>query len=318
MKTTTITTLTLFSAAFSLSLGAIPVMRSEGINKLRDEIQKGAFLHHRTGLLDGAPDLFNPGTTDNKFPVDFDNPELPSASQERWGGQGTLNEYEVVIDSSIQSLKTKLTKEWSGSGLIPKVNEGEGLITFSLPVDSSSIHNSVDTSQLEALKAIALKEGNVRFKSFKGRLEYENLEVGYINSRISSVRVRYRRIFKGGIVRGDMSYAYVVINSTGITSELRVKWPKFREVGASFKSISLEDATNKAERQLGEISAISNGKETLYPLKAKLTGMSFAWQSLENNGKILLTPTLSFSGVVDYEGNQIKEPFIDIPLGNKY
>ena len=87
---------------------------------------------------------------------------------------------------------------------------------------------------------------------------------------------------------------------------------------ASFQSISLEDATNKAEKQLGEISAISNGKETLYPLKAKVTGMSFAWQSLENNGRILLTPTLSFSAEVDYEGGQIMEPFIDISLGNKY
>lgn len=310
----------LLLGALTAARAEIPVAAAERIGAFKGKVQRGEINGHRTGHLTepGKHRLFEPGLKAARFPDGFDEPDETPAAMDRWKGYGSLEEYEIATDGSIHEVKDMLSREWSDLGWEPRVDEADHEVAFSAPVDSSALHNTVEATELESLKAKAFQEAARKFKAFKGRIEFENVEVGYVNGAISNVRLRFRRLFKGGIVRHDVSFAYLVLDASGKVRELRVRWPKFSKIPGGFPSRSLEETIEDATGRLAEIPEIANSKETLGPLKARLEGMAFAWAAVELDGKRILTPGVSFATQVEYEGGRTMRPFIDVPLGRKY
>lgn len=152
--------------------------------------------------------------------------------------------------------------------------------------------------------------------------EYQTEEIDYEsvegNKYITSLSLRLRRIFKGGVITRNFSYIYVKVDGWGNLSEIKICWPVFVENSLieSRKMISTKSVLSKA-RDISENMPkfkFNDGKEGIVKT-VNLIDVACAWApqngDYENN---ILVPSMSFIQNIVFKDGYSFHKYLEIPI----
>ncbi|HSW60543.1 MAG TPA: hypothetical protein VLJ60_07060, partial [bacterium] len=130
--------------------------------------------------------------------------------------------------------------------------------------------------------------------------------------------VRFRRIFNGGIVRGNISKISIKLDPDGSLRNMRIEWPEFQEVADSLDLMSFEENLSIL------VTGLSSDKGTHVVLSSTATleidgyeidGAAKAWLPVEKDGEILIIPGMSYKLNVFVTGDEpVLTKIVDYPL----
>jgi hypothetical protein len=147
---------------------------------------------------------------------------------------------------------------------------------------------------------------------FPGTWEYEANRIDWTGGKASGLHVRFRRVFQGGILRGNLAYAVLIFDHRGKVTGTRFKSPTLTPITTSGEKVPLAEAMARAHRKL-EKSEDKVRTDSLYPVSAKTKSVARAWQEVGG----VLTPCYSFQTETTFkDGTSITE-FLDEPLFRK-
>ena len=164
-------------------------------------------------------------------------------------------------------------------------------------------------------------------------LEFHNISTEYVNDSLTSYTLRYRRIFHGGIICGNVSYVDLFISNTGVLTRIDIKWPQLIRKEATLskdgtvgnkKVISLIESAAQIEgalqAQFSHIKKIAGENSTDVNAQiGEIKGVSFAWKKVEGeNGQFILTPCYSYLSEIKYDDSHVESIILDVPVYSEY
>ncbi|MDB5102622.1 MAG: hypothetical protein JWP91_311 [Fibrobacteres bacterium] len=302
----------------SLCLAAIPVTVDQNVTAMVEDFKKGSGNIHKSSLKAKAQAYGSLGTA-----IQSPNEMGTVASMADWNGRKCLV-FALEHDSStyaqlsrkfrnrIKSLSDKKEKI-SEDELVIQDEKQDTLDNLLPPPTDTQFDFLADLDRYKAIAEQALVDMN-------GAVEFDNHEITYVNGCQSTLDLRYRRIFRGGLVRGNASFVYLRMNHDGKIIKVRAKWPVFKAnpaVSALYSGRakrSLDEVVSEARSYVENIPDISNSTAQRRPVKGSLDGLALAWILDTQNGKILITPGFSFISKVEYEGGVVFNPYQDVSL----
>ena len=75
----------------------------------------------------------------------------------------------------------------------------------------------------------------------------------YGQEKINKIRLRFRRIFNGGIVLRNISYVYLILDGKGDPISLEIKWPRFELVSEETECKPVSKGFNEAVEYFEEL-----------------------------------------------------------------
>jgi hypothetical protein len=300
------------SAEVQVSLGA-------KVLEYRADFESGRIPHHRSGLAkDASGPLFDETDPIIPFASALDNPEDPRFSSRLWRSSA-MEEYEISHGDG-EEIKGLLQAELKRSGLTEYGFRAEDDVSeFSAPLDSADMVPSTGPSLPEAdLVKAAAKLAKKHLKAFKGRIEFDNTEFGYMNGKVVNARLRYRRLFKNAILLKDMSYVYVKVDGRGTLKGIKVKWPGFNKVAGSEPAVELSKVMDRAVSEYANLPDARQGEKTHRPKRATVMGMAAGWLPIVDGEKTRITPCYAFAADVQFDSDLTEPTFIEVPLLEKY
>jgi hypothetical protein len=152
-----------------------------------------------------------------------------------------------------------------------------------------------------------------QFLPLKGNIEYCNSEEIAFNDTLLMTTLRYRRIFNGGIVLGNISYVDVTFSPDGELIGIEAKWPTFEKV----RDDSIVDVLQALDAAQTVFSKSSGGildSIPVEPISVNIEGVANAWNfKKDKDGTTMLTPCLSVIGKVTFTNGKSVPKFIQIP-----
>ncbi len=290
-----------------------------------DKFEKRSTNEHRCGLIHGKDMTFDKSDDGSGLIKESwcseDGKKASNVWRSDYAGSYVISDYQM----DAQMLEF-LRKNMAKSGLtIEKYTSGDSTYHFQAPkkeLDVSKLpHSSMD--ELKETARLAVKK---HLKAFKGKIEYDNYElttVDFNNSKkVSSLSIRFRRIFNGGIILRDASYVYLVLNGLGELEEIKIKWPTLVPSNESIRTIPLKNGLNQAVQYYEKLpQATSNN--TKFPVvnvkDVEITSAALGWLPHPNeDGTDMLLPVYSFIGKVALDNNDTCYKLIEIPIFEGY
>src|SRR5690606_37527437 len=119
-------------------------------------------------------------------------PEDLKTAARKWRGSEPIYEYEVISHGSGMEIQNLLANDWKGLGMAWRQEDSGRVAGLAAPFDPTSLHFASPPLPLETLKEKGAELVSEHLNPLKGRIEFENIEVGYMNGEVASVRFRFR------------------------------------------------------------------------------------------------------------------------------
>lgn len=291
--------LILMLAACSLSYARPPtkVDFSEDVKRFKVEKKEGKGHVHRSGQYKKDQSLFDV-TGFEHFPVGYEEDSIPSNAEE-------AGVYKVVIDDAVAGIGDIVKKDKSNSDLTIRKLAGNGdVIVLSVTDDRHVLPKS--TLEVDSLVEIAKQLAKSRLKAFRNKIEYESRDITYANGKLFEIEVRFRRLFKGMVVRKSLSFVYIKLGADGDVRSIEIKWPKFVRLKNSNRP-NVDIAFGKAEKYFENAPIIRSSERTDTPLKVTVKGVASSWVPSQDG--LSIQQGYSFLGEVEYDNGE-PAPFI--------
>jgi hypothetical protein len=164
--------------------------------------------------------------------------------------------------------------------------------------------------------------------SLKKHCEYDTYSILNKNDTMYNIIVRYRRIFKSGIVRNNASSVNIQADFAGNIVTTFIVWPKFVKVsGLQDTSLAVKLDVGVIGSVMAILQSVNTNLQTQFVqglTKTKLahgeiSGVSLGWfNSNVDPIREILTPCYSFSTNVTYSDSSLGQKTIDVPVLKKY
>lgn len=185
-------------------------------------------------------------------------------------------------------------------------------------------HNTDDLLSMEQLKGKGVSALRRHLKQFSGSLEYQTHEVSYeaINGKkvITEFRLRFARVFQGGFVFRNISYAYIVMDGRGKLKRIRIKWPTFEGLESPVGEVLTEqNALSRA------IEFCQKGKhvkpwrlEDDHVVNTTVGSVARGWLPRVVGQDLRISPALSFATETETANGHKLRRFVNVPLPLEY
>ncbi|HEX3019996.1 MAG TPA: hypothetical protein VHP36_06825 [Chitinispirillaceae bacterium] len=290
-----------------------------------DSFEKRSTNGHRSGLIHGE---------DMTFDKSYDKSDLIKENwcsesgnnisnvwRSNYAGSYVISNYQM----DPQMLKF-LQKKMAKSGLtVEKYTSGDFTYHFQAPKKELNI-SKLPYSGIDELKETVRSAVKKHLKAFEGKIEYDNYEltsVDFANSKkVTSLGIRFRRIFNGGIILRDASYIYLVLNGMGELKEISIKWPTLVPANETIRTIPFKKGMDQAVQYYNNLpQATSNNVE--HPIvnvkDVEITSAALGWLPHPNeDGVETLLPVYSFIGKVALDNNDTCYRLFEVPIFEGY
>ena len=300
----------------------INVTINERVNRFISRVQNYGDSIHRSGLMETKEGLFNNLPSDQEFSNmtnERDRSERPFLKPR--GAAGATDEYRVLYAESRPLMERFIGNRFHDKKYTLTYDDyfHEYKIAFKNETASAGQALSIEDLRKESDKYV-----RTVLPFLKDKIEFDNNRIDYQNEKIQSALFLYRRIFKGGIVKLEVSKVEIVLNAQGTLQAITIKWPFFKKAEdvPSSETVGTYEGNNAAVREVLNRHSIATKwgtQDTLHATGAEIIGMAFGWFPAEmKDGTILLTPSYSYSAKVKYRDNVELNPLIDVPMLKKY
>lgn len=267
----------------------------------------------RSGLLsdESTANRFTPGNANEQI---FIEAGFDIAEQNKVWENGNYEEYLIDYSNVEHVIKKYLKKKSSNLYVTFDTLSKEYRI---VPKEKTNFLQSLGNKEL---LSVADSIFNTIFPSIKQLCEFDVYSLSYQNNSVYDMTVRYRRIFKHGIVRYNASSVNVQIDSAGNLIEIFIVWPKFTKISTATENKTVKLSNNVISLLVSEINnGESNDENVTNSLtKAEILGVSFGWFPSDIDGLAKLTPCYSFSTRLSFNDQQKIVKIFDIPVLTKY
>ncbi len=317
----------LFTLFFSLAVYAddFPIEIDSNVVHFVSKHKESGFKNHRSSLQNSEEaNISNVSVKVPGFIADLeDEPGLSKCSSSKWKNgfdseflvkfEDPTNEFEELIKSSL--------KPYGIDTFRYSMNDNEFYLErkdfiYNKMGVLDIVGETLDTNDLLKIANHIVDKIGI----FKGRLEFSNFECGYLNENLHVVNIRYRRLFRNGIVLDNVSYFYLKLDATGKLISASGKWPRFIPLAAASEAIDMNtgvELTKKWYRGNFSKVTIKNAEDTP-PIKAKIEGIALGWKCLESEKEIIISPHYAFkTDVTLKDGNKLPH-FFYCPRLKKY
>ncbi|MDB5047219.1 MAG: hypothetical protein JWO30_290 [Fibrobacteres bacterium] len=303
--------------AFISGFAGIPVDINGNVSAMIKDYANGVGYTHKSGLKSGV--VSYPSTNHG---IECPN-ELNTASAiTEWNGK-KFKPFLLVHDSALYGTMAKVFKKkvLSLSNIGEKISDEEMLIQDGRKDSLSYFIAAPGDPGFDFLKNFAYYKGIAEqaVSDMSSALEYDNYEITLQDGAQTRLDIRFRRIFRGGIVRGNASFLYVGLEQDGRIYKIRAKWPEFIEDGSAERAYAqrprrtVNEILSEARSRVENIPDISNNSESIFhPQKGIIESMALAWIPQEESGRMIIKPGFSFISKVDYEGGVVMNPYQDV------
>lgn len=290
--------------------------------------------HHRSGVIDAEESTLL---------------EVIREKSKPWKS-GDFFEYEGVVDlQTVSDIQDGVKASKSAHSYHSKIDDTRGVLRIERSLNENDRMKKYKLNQISPFVDydILLKRDNplpneyidqkmikkvtsqyLREISFKyiAELEINSLYTNYVKNEfgdkdIVTIGVRYRRLFEGGLIRGNLSYVDIIIDAeTGEVNEAEIKWMNFVKKKKSKKAI--EDPKSSLEKlqfaidALPEAFVLEEGDNIKHHVeKIDVNGVARAWKLSEaEDEKISITPVYSYLLDIGYGNGARTIQIIDVPI----
>ncbi len=314
----------LFAITVLLSSTLFAQQMSNSTNTFVSNFYKGKSVKHRSGVVKEI----------SKFNTLHNDLTIPDIIE----SEGDDDETNIWHAKKMKVFNAKYSLK--KNRLLKKFIKNNSEYPFNISYDNES-HIFTLTAQTPITeRAVAFDENDALSKSndiinnylpfIKNKIEFETFafeEMAHMteenvsgqneNSEVIEYGVRYRRIFKGGIVRKNLSFVELWYTADGTLKKIEFRWPQFK-AKKKFKAITINEAWLQAIEKLNDLC--DNNMELV--ANSIFKGVALAWVPLKD-GEIKgkrskVIPSFSFRVEIPaYEENAKEVIFIDIPAIRK-
>jgi hypothetical protein len=295
----------------TVSLFAKDVLVDEKVQNFINDINATEDLYHRSGLANDKKDT------------------LSSQARKSWNNSLQYN-YKVIHSGGVvEKIKDEL---FSGNNLDNKnfivklfSNKSTLLVekkssprpTDIMDEEYFSKENYIDMSK-SYLPGINDLEGSVELEN----VAYETSKCDdcddqfYRQERISGIYVRFRRIFEGGIVGGNISKILIKMDPDGSLRKLKIEWPEFQKINKEENSMSFENNISYVINELStnENAHVVSNMTSLSINSYEINGAAKAWIPIRNDNEIIITPAVSYMLNVFLSDDSVVKKIVNYPL----
>ncbi len=311
---------------FTFGMTKIPVDFDMNVSTMLGEIKAAKLSVHRSGLENKH--LLYP-LQDGPFRTGNEKGSLESMND--WNASKCVP-FKAVFDPAltgriVKSLIPKLRSygkfeekaSWDGKETsISRKDAGDSLSPYiKIPLDA----NFDFLKNIEQYKNLAEQV----LSEFQGQIEYDNYEIHYLNGAQVDLTVRYRRIFRGGVLRGNVSYASVSFDVAATVISVQVKWPTFisdqdtNRVYANKKKRDFDEIQASVQDYIANVPAISNGVlesgsskgSVKNPQKGLVESLTLSWIPSGAEDSSWIIPGFTFVLAISYDDNIKIYPYFD-------
>lgn len=118
----------------------------------------------------------------------------------------------------------------------------------------------------------------------------------YKEKQVSGIYIRLRRVFEGGVVRGNLSKVLIKLDPDGSLRKLKIKWPEFQKIDKEENAVSFENNMSLLMNDLsaGEDAHVISAMTSIPIEKYEVNGAAKAWVPFVKDGKTYITPAISY------------------------
>ncbi len=250
----------------------------------------------------------------------FDEEEHAGRAK-RWNSNSSW-EFELVPgppSARIQELlRRRLSRQGFGSERYDSAT-GEWILSTGKAPEAGSMTE-------DAIVAKGLEVARRSLRGFGAQLQYRNSEVQTVTfagkASVEFAKLRFARLFHGGIVTGNASYAYLTLDGNGVPTEFRIKWPGLRAFRESQGTVPMAEALEFLQSVLdttSSVHALGDESNTSKVLASNISGAALSWHTAETEtGGQLLSPAYSFQVRLGLESGDSTSRVVDIPQQRRY
>ena len=288
--------------------------------------KNGITTGHRSGITSLQIKKLKEPETDNCISDSIDKPGLDLTKWKNKEDKEYAIQNEELKTSIINKLKDQLL---SYGNFSYSFSPSDGRFEFNrndLKMKDDGTFEFLG-NKLDSLNLLTIADDIlINLKIFNGHVEFGNTIKGILNGEIYQLTARYRRIFRGGIVLGDVSYLSVQLSSTGELISISGRWPKFVSNGKDEEAIDIEEgldlATEFYQTDFNGTKAVVDD-EQIEPTGARLVGIALAWQPMRldttsSAPPSLLTPCYATRANVTLKNGDVAPHFFSFPRLSKY
>jgi hypothetical protein len=305
--------------ASSLAMSAVPLKIQESVDMFMTNLTNGALHGHKSGLvkknLEYAP-LGKAIVGANELNPEAAMPEWKRLSNPIFVSKpdsGALLALGSLVSARIGSLQKKQVRIF-----------GDEVVINDDHADSMNTIQPAPAEGFDFKQNLAFYQGisDSVLNDMKGAVELDNFEISFLDDRQVSIGMRYRRIFRGGVVRGNNAFVYVDLDRSGKVHRVRAKWPTMEKVSGEQANLfqkrirrEIKDVYVTAQDYFASVPIRPNKPEKApKAVRATLDGSAFAWIPEEMGQVTLIKPGVSFIGSVEFEDGTVVHPYADVPL----
>ncbi len=281
---------------------------------------------HRSGLVTASDDLFD-GVTVTATLQDVDavtrlDAEVKERTVTSWEA-GVLPLYAMEYTLTQSALESVIAEQAPLFDYLITFSERQNLFTFTGVSPGGDTVSAFDT-EASLRKANALLKTKLPF--LKGKVEFQSeliekeetlpiigIDTAQKVETVLGYGVRYRRVFRGGILKRNLSFVEVWFHPNGALNKIEMRWPTFNS-STPKQIITLNESWLSLQFRLADY--LGNDMEKLSNVMVK--GVSLAWTPSKNevdgsfNGSI--EPCYSFRlSVPRIDNDMLEELVYDIP-----
>jgi hypothetical protein len=316
------TMISIILLSFAINAGNVPTKFTNDVEKYIENLSIKSTLPYRSGLLNSSTTQ-NDNAIINSPAILFLNDDIATFEKVNRNLPETY-EYEIQ-DKTYDNTFIELFKPFTVFAKLPNqyFDSVAGMLVF-IPkgdtiLDIASRYHINSAKSKEMLESIAQRTVDLYFTPFAGRIEFDRTDITRQNgSDILGIDVWFRRIFRNGIVLDNASSIILSLNGDGEITSLRVRWPKYVKINVfneiqSYpfcKNVALDIISKKADN-IGD-----NSQGTFSNIS--INGVARAWHPININGKIILSPCLSFQSDFSTTLGDHLTRFLSVPVLKKY
>lgn len=142
----------------------------------------------------------------------------------------------------------------------------------------------------------------------------------YRQEQISGIYIRLRRVFEGGLVRGDTSKILIKLDPDGSLRKLKIKWPEFQKIEKDEAPATFDENIFHLIDDLSnnDTAHVVSDKAALEIISYEIDGAAKAWISFVKDGETILTPAVSYKLNVLLGDETVVSKIVDCPLMPSY
>lgn len=250
----------------------------------------------------------------------FDEDEH-AARARRWNANSSW-EFEVVPGAPSFRIQELLRHRWDAQGLDSESYDsatGEWILSSGKAPATGPLAEA-------AIVAKGLEVTRRSLRGFGGQLQFRNTETQNVTlggkQSVEFTRLRFSRLFHGGIVTGNASYAYLTMDGNGRPVEFRIKWPGLRPYRESQGTVSLGEALESLQSDLDTtttVHALNDEMDRKKVLDSRVCGAALSWHPVETETGIqLLSPSYTFQVKMGLESGDSTSRVLDVPQQRRY